>query len=95
MSDTITITVAGEQRSYPQGITGAQLIAAEQVETPQYVTIAYNEELLNSADFAEVALQEGDNVEFLYFMGGGARLANTGVRLLSAKAAANNLNGGV
>ena len=41
------------------------------METPQYVTVSVNEEFIESGSFADRILHEGDEVEFLYFMGGG------------------------
>ncbi|MCC8151517.1 MAG: sulfur carrier protein ThiS [Lachnospiraceae bacterium] len=67
----MNIIVAGEKKSYEEGITVEKLIEAEKVETPQYVTVSVNEEFVQRADFATRQLAEGDEVEFLYFMGGG------------------------
>lgn len=65
------ITVAGVEKEVKDGITIAELIVQEGVETPEYVTVSVNDEFAASGDFAVQALKEGDNVEFLYFMGGG------------------------
>ena len=65
------ITVAGHKKKFNDGITVAQLIALEKVETPQYVTVSLNDELVENGNFETTALKDGDNVEFLYFMGGG------------------------
>ena len=65
------ITVAGEKKEYDEGITVAKLIGFENVETPQYVTVSVNEEFVDSGAFDTTVLKEGDEVEFLYFMGGG------------------------
>ena len=65
------ITVAGEKKEVKDGLTVAELIEAEQVETPEYVTVSVNEEFIEKEAFASRVLQEGDEVEFLYFMGGG------------------------
>ena len=65
------ITVAGNKKEFNDGITVAQLIALEKVETPQYVTVSLNDEFVESGTFESTALKDGDNVEFLYFMGGG------------------------
>ena len=51
------ITVAGNKKEYEDGITVAELIVKENVERD---------------DFETIKLNEGDAVEFLYFMGGGA-----------------------
>ncbi|MBR1781710.1 MAG: sulfur carrier protein ThiS [Oscillospiraceae bacterium] len=65
------ITVAGVKKEYPEGLTVEQLIEAENVETPIYVTVTINDEFLATAERTTRILQEGDEVEFLYFMGGG------------------------
>ena len=65
------ITVAGEKKEVADGLTVSALIEQENVETPQYVTVSVNEEFLESGTFDSHVLKEGDEVEFLYFMGGG------------------------
>lgn len=65
------IIVAGESKEYAEGLTVAQLIEKEKVETPQYVTVTINDEFVESGTFETTVLKDGDNVEFLYFMGGG------------------------
>ncbi len=65
------IVVAGEQKEVRDGITVSELIELENVETPEYVTVSVNEEFINSETFDSHVLKEGDEVEFLYFMGGG------------------------
>lgn len=65
------ITVAGVKKEVADGLTVAALIEQENVETPQYVTVSVNEEFVESGAFDSTALKDGDEVEFLYFMGGG------------------------
>ncbi|MBQ7370684.1 MAG: sulfur carrier protein ThiS [Blautia sp.] len=65
------ITVAGIKKEYPEGLTVEQLIEAEKVETPQYVTVTINDEFLATEERTTRVLQDGEEVEFLYFMGGG------------------------
>ncbi len=65
------ISVAGAKKEFDEGITVSKLIELENVETPQYVTVSVNEEFIDPGDFDTLALKEGDDVEFLYFMGGG------------------------
>jgi sulfur carrier protein len=65
------LVVAGNQKEYADGLTIAQLVELEKVETPIYVTVSLNEEFIESGSFAKTTLHDGDNVEFLYFMGGG------------------------
>ena len=71
MEDRIVkITDAGKVKEYEDGLNVTQLIEKENVETPEYVTVSVNDEFIEKADF-EKALKDGDEVEFLYFMGGG------------------------
>jgi sulfur carrier protein len=65
------IVVAGETKEVADNLTVAALIEQEQVETPQYVTVSVNEEFVESSLFESRVLQDGDEVEFLFFMGGG------------------------
>ncbi|MDO4615146.1 MAG: sulfur carrier protein ThiS [Lachnospiraceae bacterium] len=67
------ITVAGVAKEYEEGITIAKLIELENVETPEYVTVSLNDEFALKDEYAVKELKDGDSVEFLYFMGGGAR----------------------
>lgn len=64
------ITVAGNVKEFDEGLNVTQLIEKENVETPEYVTVSVNDEFIEKADF-DKALKDGDEVEFLYFMGGG------------------------
>lgn len=65
------IVVAGEEKNYEEGINIIKLIELEKVETPEYVTVSINDEFFDRKDFESYKLQDGDQVEFLYFMGGG------------------------
>lgn len=67
----MTITVAGNKKEVADNLTVAQLIADENVETPQYVTVTINDDFVQSGTFDGTVLKDGDVVEFLYFMGGG------------------------
>ena len=65
------ITVAGVTKEVADGLTVAQLIEQEKVETPQYVIVTITDDFVESGTFETTVLKDGDNVEFLYFMGGG------------------------
>ncbi|MFQ9515861.1 MAG: sulfur carrier protein ThiS [Eubacterium sp.] len=67
------ITVAGEKKEYSEGINVSELIEKEDIENAEYVTVTINDEFVNREDFPTTVLKENDAVEFLYFMGGGAR----------------------
>lgn len=69
----MTITVAGNKKEYEEGITITELIQKENVENADYVTVTKNDEFVERENFDTTKLAEGDVIEFLYFMGGGAR----------------------
>ena len=66
------ITISGKRKEVEDGITVEKLIEIEKVETPLYVSVSVNGEFVKSGTFGETVLKEGDEVEFLYFMGGGS-----------------------
>ena len=68
----MVIRVGGNKKEVEDGLTVSKLIELENVETPEYVTVSVNEEFIDQEDFETHALKEGDEIEFLYFMGGGA-----------------------
>ena len=67
----MVITVAGNKKEVKDGLTVAQLVIDEKVETPEYVTVTINDEFVESGTCETTVLKDGDTVEFLYFMGGG------------------------
>lgn len=65
------LKVAGESKEYADGITVSELIELENIEMPLYVTVSVNEEFVETGKKDTFVLKNGDEVEFLYFMGGG------------------------
>ena len=43
----MTITIAGEKKEYAEGTTIAQIIEAEKVENPLYVTVSLNDDFVD------------------------------------------------
>lgn len=66
------ITVGGQNKNYPDGISLLQLAEKEKIENPNYATAVVNDDYVRYDDFASVVLTDGDTVEFVYFMGGGS-----------------------
>ena len=66
------IVVSGERREVEENTTVSKLLQLENVEMPEYVSVSVNEEFVQRPDFDVRILREGDVVEFLYYMGGGA-----------------------
>ncbi|MDR3255826.1 MAG: sulfur carrier protein ThiS [Synergistaceae bacterium] len=67
----MNLIVAGARKEYEDGLSVAELIVIENVETPMYVSVSVNDEFIKSGEFETTIMKENDNVEFLYFMGGG------------------------
>jgi sulfur carrier protein len=67
----MTITVAGKKKEYAEGLTVKELIDAENVENPLYVTVTINDDFVKSDELETKVINDGDEIEFLYFMGGG------------------------
>lgn len=65
------LIIAGTEKQVENNITISKLIELENVETPQYVTVSVNDEFVSSESFDTQTLNDGDAIEFLYFMGGG------------------------
>ncbi len=70
----MTITVAGNKKEYEDGLKLTELIEKEDIESPEYVTVTINDEFISKADVPETEVKDGDVVEFLYYMGGGASI---------------------
>ena len=66
------VIIAGNTKDIAEGITLAQLVIDEKVENPEYVTVTVNDEFVENHDLENVVVKANDNIEFLYFMGGGS-----------------------
>jgi sulfur carrier protein len=67
------ITVNGKPVESTDNITVTELLKEQKAESPDYVSVELNGEILDRDDFSTKIVSEGDVVEFLYFMGGGAK----------------------
>jgi len=67
----IKITVNGEEREVEENTTITDLLVLENVKMPDMVSVEYNGEMLDREKFDTTQLKENDEIEFLYFMGGG------------------------
>jgi sulfur carrier protein len=71
----MNLTVNGKPASIteetPVSIT--HLLEALNVAQRDYVTVELNGDILDRGDFDGATVKDGDSVEFLYFMGGGAQ----------------------
>jgi len=53
-------------------LTVAELLEIENVGSPEMVSVQLNGEFVDRANYGSTRLKERDEVDFLYFMGGGA-----------------------
>jgi sulfur carrier protein len=68
--DFLDLVVQGKQIHY-HGARDVRSLLESQGENSVYANVRINGEVLGRRDFENIALNDGDNVDFLYYMGGG------------------------
>ena len=71
--DMAKIYVNGDAQEVSLPLNVSELIKQLLVENPEMVSVQVNEEFAEREDWEKIQIEEGDKVDFLYFMGGGAR----------------------
>ena len=66
------VTVNGESVELEKSLNINDFLVAVKADQPEYVTVQKNGEFLQRVDFDTTFVEEGDEIEFLYFMGGGS-----------------------
>lgn len=71
----MTITINGKETALPESRTRTVESLLEELDVAQrsYVTVELNGDVLERETFGNTAINGGDVIEFLYFMGGGGR----------------------
>ena len=68
----MTVTINGKREALSADrLTVVELLKLKDVAMPDMVSVQINGDILSRADFAATPVRDNDNVEFLYFMGGG------------------------
>ena len=68
----MTIKINGESQTLDQtSLTLAELLIVNKVESPDVVTVQINGKFLERTRFGTTRIQAGDEVDFLYYLGGG------------------------
>jgi sulfur carrier protein len=68
----MNITVNGEKRSFSQlELPLSQLLTLSKVESPEMVTVQVNGNFIDRSLFGSTRIQDNDEVDFLYYLGGG------------------------
>ena len=68
------LTINGEKKEIaPESMTVTELLIHQGVEMPDMVSVQVNGDFIERDAFDSKVVKEGDEVDFLYFMGGGRR----------------------
>ncbi len=68
------ITVNGDSQTVEQSeVNVTSLLKIQSVEMPEMVSVQLNGEFVERENFDSTLIKENDEIEFLYFMGGGAQ----------------------
>ena len=66
------LKINGTNKTFEQETASVtELLSLEKIDMPEMVSVEHNGEMLERDNFSNTAVSEGDEVEFLYFMGGG------------------------
>ena len=68
------IRVNGENKEFDEiEVNLSKLLELRKVESPEMVAVQLNGEFVENNNYSETYFKNGDDVEFLFFMGGGGR----------------------
>ncbi|MDR1615027.1 MAG: sulfur carrier protein ThiS [Campylobacteraceae bacterium] len=69
----VKININGEVKEFLQSqLSVTELLKIEKVEMPDMVSVQLNDDFLRQNEYEATLLKDGDVINFLYFMGGGA-----------------------
>ena len=71
-STLIKITLNGKPSEIQAGLKVLDLLTKWKIR-PELVTVEINETILQKLDYETTEIKENDHVEFVFYMGGGAR----------------------
>ena len=71
---TMQITVNGETSEIKEiEVNLLKLLELREVESPEMVAVQLNGQFVELSNYPTTYLNSGDDIEFLFFMGGGSR----------------------
>jgi len=70
----MNIVVNGKNTDTTDGLTVSRLLIEENVKMPEMVSVELNGRILKRGEFETTSLKDDDQIEFLYYMGGGRPL---------------------
>ena len=66
------LIINGDAKEIKDGVSLPELLMIENVEQPDMVSVQLNDEFVRQDEHKNVMMKDGDEINFLYFMGGGA-----------------------
>ena len=70
----MNIKINGKEETLDnQKVTITELLKIKNVDMPDMVTVEHNGDILDREKFESTQVNDGDVIEFLYFMGGGGQ----------------------
>lgn len=66
----IKIKLNGKEQEIKSGLTVSDLLTKWRMR-PELVTVEINEQILQKLDYDSTEIKSGDQVEFIFYMGGG------------------------
>ena len=67
----MNLIVNGKNTEVNTNLNINELLYRHKVKMPELVSVELNGQILRRSEFESTTLNEGDKIEFLYFMGGG------------------------
>jgi sulfur carrier protein len=61
-----------EQEYSKNNITVSEILTNEDVKNPELVSVQLNGEFVNREDYNDKVIKDGDELDYLFFMGGGS-----------------------
>jgi sulfur carrier protein len=68
----MNLVVNGKKKDIANDLTVSQLLVKEDVKMPEMVSVELNGKVLKRSEFEGTILKDDDQIEFLYYMGGGS-----------------------
>ena len=68
----MTIQLNGKENTLSEAVTVENLLLLNEVKNIDMISVQVNGKTLERKEFQTTSIKEGDQVEFLYFMGGGS-----------------------
>ncbi|GHT72415.1 thiamine biosynthesis protein ThiS [Bacteroidia bacterium] len=70
------IKINGETQKVAENLTVAELLVQNNVSQPDMVSVQLNGEFVYKENYETTKVKDGDEIDFLYFMGGGQKITN-------------------